>query len=350
MPVDTELLVLGDLLVETGAFDPTTAVQVERHGYREGAIGAALLVPVHDQETVIVAHLESMVACCTSRHEVVVVIDGCTDESGERVRAWARGALGGLTHGITIVDVPAGIFETLSDNLAAVLARAEVLIEVQADMEIEHRGFDSVLISALDQEPDVFAISGRGLHPFPHLEPAAPSNLAAALVARAQAALVAGVRRGVTRGGSYRPTVLELWVHGEVGRTGELIELPLAAHVGDSILFVGDTVMRGPLAMRREQFLDLGGFDARHFFLGHDDHDLMARALLLRGWRCGYLPLRFSSPLELGSTRRSRPPAAEARFRTLQQHYERARAGSVLSQRAHELTGYRTQVRHLTSP
>jgi hypothetical protein len=68
----------------------------------------------------------------------------------------------------------------------------------------------------------------------------------------------------------------------------------LAAH--SRKMWVGETVMRGPILFRRAEYNQYGGFDIMSFFLGNDDHDLFLRARQ-RGKNVAFTPLHFSSPL-----------------------------------------------------
>jgi hypothetical protein len=70
-------------------------------------------------------------------------------------------------------------------------------------------------------------------------------------------------------------------------------------------IWAGESVMRGPLILDKALYEKLGGFNIRGFFLGYDDSDLCYRAVE-RGFRVAYVPLLYSSPLELGSTRKKR--------------------------------------------
>lgn len=70
-----------------------------------------------------------------------------------------------------------------------------------------------------------------------------------------------------------------------------------------------------------------------------DDHDLAYRAWRDRRYRSGYMPVRFSSPLDAGSTRRERDPDEELRYRELRAHYDLAALGSALATRDPALLG-----------
>ena len=59
---------------------------------------------------------------------------------------------------------------------------------------------------------------------------------------------------------------------------------------------------------------ELGYLDEEHYFQDNSDHDLMARAYLLKGYICGYVPIDFSSPLKHGTTRKSIDPKNRAKL------------------------------------
>ncbi len=334
MPRQVQTLTLGDLLAQTGMFSKRIPVRVIRRSLDDEPVAAAvvsLLVPVHNQEAVIVEHLEAMRSCACLPHEIVVVPDGCTDATAQKVADWAAALplQRGHTVGVTVAEVSESIFETNSDNLAASLASAPYLVEVQADMRLEHPGFDSALVAGLDRHPELFALSGRGAHAFHEVLPPSRGVLPR-LTGLLRRTLRRAIDRRAFRRGSYRPNRFELFATRAIGRCGALIDLPLAPEVGSGRVYVSDTVMRGPLAMRRQQFWELGGFSSEHFFLGNDDHDLMARARDRHGLRGAYVPIRFSAPLELGSVRRERTAEEKERFAALSVYYAEAGARSFL--------------------
>jgi hypothetical protein len=318
---------LGEFVANCGAFSPRTSVRIERHGYESGRDPfTSIIVPVHNQERVIRDHLESLRLSAASEHEIIVVVDGCTDETAQVVRAWSLDTdLTGQTRGVTIVIVGESVFETISDTLGAKLAIGAYLIEVQADMQVWESGFDRVLISALKAAPELVAVSGRGAHSFDLVLGSDNRVLARGMsrLYRGGFALKSKLR------GSYRPSGLELRMSDSIGRTGLLIQY--APNLAEPrAVFVHETIMRGPLAIRRDDFEMLGGFDTEKFFLGNDDHDLAMRALVHHGRRVGYVPIGFDSPIELGTTRAPRPIAAQTRFAELKAHYDELLSGSEL--------------------
>jgi hypothetical protein len=60
----------------------------------------------------------------------------------------------------------------------------------------------------------------------------------------------------------------------------------------------------------------LGFLDEENYFLLDSNHNLFARALEIKGWKCGYIPMEFKSPLKEGSARKQ---TIDKRIRSLNQ-------------------------------
>lgn len=328
---------LGDVLTRTGAFDPSASLtkEVFQRDADDLAPSVSFVVPVHNQAGRIADNLLSITSNAWERHELIVVLDGCTDSSESEVTTWANSVMeadAGLLR-VIILTSPSDLFETICDNLGVAAASGRFVIEVQADMHIEQPGFDSFMLAALDAVPELALVSGRGAHSFPGRRPAGRervTHLARRTIRKAYGLLHA-------RRGAHAVLPFEWRFSDEIGRVGPFIETPLGRS-DVSFVYLHQTVMRGPLAYSKTRFEQLGGLDSNSFFLGDDDHDLALRAWALFEWRSGYLPLAFSSPLNAGSTRSVRTPEAERRFRELRAHYVKARKGSFLDQNVSRLS------------
>jgi hypothetical protein len=103
------------------------------------------------------------------------------------------------------------------------------------------------------------------------------------------------------------PTLKDFEEQKKAGLLGDLIENqgfsnePIPRKV-----FLGETVMRGPIMMRSDIYFLIGGLDVNSFFQGFDDHELMLRAWSLTGKRCAYIPVNMNSILSQGTTRKPR--------------------------------------------
>jgi GT2 family glycosyltransferase len=76
-------------------------------------------------------------------------------------------------------------------------------------------------------------------------------------------------------------------------------------------IFVGETIMRGPLIIDLEKLKNIGCWDEGGFFQAYDDHDFCLRAYVLGGYRVGYVPISFASPTLDGTTRKKKSLLSE---------------------------------------
>lgn len=324
--------VLADLVRPTGAFSPDIVIDITEFVADEGEVLVDFVVPVFNQAEIIVRNLQSIVESSMLANCVVVVVDSSTDETLHRVMAWADGQSwrSGQTRRVIVAATSEPVFETIADSVGIALTSARFIIEVQADMLVAQQAFDACLVGALEAQADLIAVSGRGTQP-QILAPAWAQSRGSVVSRLLEQFSARWERVRLKNASAYSPSRLSYWIGGRVGRLGDFIDMPLKKP-DRNLLYLGQTVMRGPLALRRSYFEELGGFDTARFFLGDDDHDLMLRAWHRRGYRCGYAPVGFSSPLADGSTRRERDASAAARYSELQMHYQRARSEVVETQ------------------
>lgn len=344
-----ETTTVGELLRFSSSPFSATEISIRRIvGVPDTVPLITFVVPVHNQGKIVRDNLQSIQDCATTPHEFVIINDASVDDTAQEILTWIDQASGGvLTAGITYVESKDDIFETVCDSVGIELASCEFIVEIQADMKLNDNGFDRLMVNALQQNEDIFAVSGRGIHPL--------SDVVSNRTSRRDITkhkFWSGLRRlvSLSRGKAvYKPNPSVFKVFGEEGRLGEHINKPLVAATESRYLYVGGTVMRGPLAFRKSEFVALGGFDLDRFFLGNDDHDLLARAAGTLKKTGAYLPIDFDSPTNLGSTRQVRVVAKEKRYRELKRHFEAQRTTSYLEMSS-GLPAPRRDVRPLAPP
>lgn len=340
-----ETTTVSELLRFSGSPFSATEISIRRRVVLPDTVPLiTFVVPVHNQGKIIRDNLQSIQDCATAPHEFVIINDASVDDSAREILTWIDQAPGVLTTAITYLEAKNDVFETVCDSLGIELASSEFIVEIQADMKLNDNGFDQLMVNALQQNEDVFAVSGRGIHPL--------SGVVSNRTSRRDIIkhkFWSGLRRlvSLSRGKAvYKPNPSVFKVLGEEGRLGEYINKPLAPASESRSLYVGGTVMRGPLAFRKSEFVALGGFDLDRFFLGNDDHDLLARAAGALKKTGAYLPIDFDSPTSLGSTRQVREVAKENRYRELKRHFEAQQPTSYLEMSS-GLPGPRRDVRPL---
>jgi glycosyltransferase involved in cell wall biosynthesis len=228
----------------------------------------SVVMPVHDQEDIIVSNIKSIIANTVGTFELLMVFDGCTDATEYfaleyfRSRDWKLKA---NIKRICLIHQKTSIFETACDNMLFRLSNGKYIVEIQADMQVKTYGYNFILSKPMRVWTDVIAVSGKAAHRF------------------------------------FK------WLNGNgVGRIYlNEINNPLKLTYDDmNTFFEWETVNRGPLLFDSQKLRDMGYLDEQNFVLGNDDHDLMARAWTEKQWRCGYMPVEVYMPMERGTMRK----------------------------------------------
>jgi len=305
----------------------------------------SVVIPVFNQSKAIANVIFSVVKCIDSPFELIIIDDASEDSS---LRVIENTCLEILSYKLTnfcgykIYRNRKSKFETYCDYFAFSKSSGQFLLEVQADMVIHDLKFDQRLLKAMEKYPNLMAISGRGTE---KLLPIAKDfvkmneNLNLQFFAKVKFWLSFFAKRFnkshsiVSDAPRFepppQPKIFEetpgFETHGNAGRLGPLMSQNLSpSEIQRGILYFGDTVMRGPLFIRKDMYEELGGLLINQYFLGFDDHDLFYRAFLLKGWRVAYTPINFESPLGNGSTRKVRSFRQELLF-----YKNRARAHKI---------------------
>ena len=152
------------------------------------------------------------------------------------------------------------LFETKCDNIGFRCSTGIYCLEIQADMNMTEMGYNLQLTKPFHILDNVIAVSGRCAH--------------------------------------------NLYNGYGIGKLGERVENTLEElNIERNLFYVFETCNRGPLLIHKAKLEELGFLDEENYFLDDSDHDLMIRAYLSKGYICGYVPIDFHAPLQLGSTR-----------------------------------------------
>jgi len=132
----------------------------------------SVLIPVFNQASIISRILNSLLKNLALPAEVIIIIiiDKCNDNSSEVVIDYFSNILKfneleSFQNMIMVKVIISSnlLFKTKADNLGFENAQGEYIIELQSDMSIDEFRFDAKLVVCLEQNQDLFAISGRGV-------------------------------------------------------------------------------------------------------------------------------------------------------------------------------------------
>lgn len=308
----------------------------------------SFVVPVFNQESVIREHLIQIVTNSSLIHEIIIINDSSSDKSRDMVLEFISDIKNGAdtdyvkTIAVSFFETRIPWYETKCDDFGIGVAKSNFIIEIQADMKIKEKDFDHKLLKILSTDDALFAISGRGTHKISELSSSSErrrqSLKKAYFLFRKKMSIKRFLYKLVSENSRAIPTKKSTEItsnqdftseifpspqsfenNGRAGFLGTLIEK--VPYDGDNLytrqiktnsgkIWIGETVMRGPLLLRKDYYKMIGGFNTKAFFLGNDDHDLFIRAKDF-GLKVGYSPVVFASPLNLGSTRKGKKTVSE---------------------------------------
>lgn len=202
-----------------------------------------------------------------SAYEIIIVLDGCTDDSEQKVLKFFKS--NEISHKIFYAD---NVFETKANNIAAKNSSGDYVIIVQDDIIVNEAGWDERIIKPMTQMEGVVSVSGNCAHDWVYN----PKNKAEALDSFPDtwwSDLLTPVNI-VNRHSSPRDTFV-----------------------------VRATSNRAPLAIRHSDFEALGYFDEAFAPQQDDDHDFHFRAYEQLGKITGLYPIEVISELGWGATR-----------------------------------------------
>lgn len=222
----------------------------------------SIVVPVFNQEEIIKKNLRSMMKYTDGTIEMIVVLDNCIDNTESEVLNLFRTETVPNLVRVIVVRQDTPVYETTADNIGFILSSGKYLLEIQADMEMIEYGYNRSLERAFKYD-DIAVVSGRLTHRF-------------------------GVPHGV-------------------GKLGESVKDPLSPDLDRNKLYMWGTCVHSPFLMDHKKAKEIGYFDEQNIFLEGSCHDYCARCFYQKGWKNGYVPIEYLSPLKDGSCRKNLP-------------------------------------------
>lgn len=233
--------------------------------YNKDIIVYSIIVPVYNQENIIVEHIKSYIINTLDNFEIIIILDSCSDNTKDNLLDFISNFknLNKNFIQIRIIETLEPLFETKCDNIGFKIAKGKFLLEIQADMKMTEKGYNIHLAKPFNLLNNVIAVSGRCAH--------------------------------------------NLYQEGGVGKLGKSIMTEISKlNVDKDTFYTYETCNRGPLLLDRKKVEDLGYLDEENYFLDNSDHDLMARAYIFKKYICGYVPIDFEADLKNGSTRKTK--------------------------------------------
>lgn len=311
-----------------------------RREFQSSNCTVSVIVPCFNQETIILEVLTKVIDSMKSSFELIIINDCSTDQTLERIISFAsRDFNGSSLIRLEVYSNDNPQFETYCDHFGFSKAEGRFLLEIQADMFINDPGFDLRMIQVFNKYEDIFALSGRGTHDISQVvdvyrdslgtDRAYASNLTIFMLVVLKRRIIgkllrilrvarclntskiqASPKTNAKLSDSFMtilPTLRNFVGQKKAGLIGDLIESQeFSKAASPKEIFLGETVMRGPIMLRSDIYFQIGGLNVQSFFQGFDDHELMLQAWNLTRKRCAYIPMNVYSILSQGTTRKPR--------------------------------------------
>ena len=308
---------------------------------------STLILTVFNQHLIIKDVLTALAVSTQLPSDLIIIEDGSEDETLSSLTA-AINSIAWDTFRFSSIKVfrnTVSKFETVCDDFGIRTATTNCVILIQSDVLITENGFDQLLLSALTSSDDLLMISGRGAelitpeaNAFKHSTGSIITGRTfqiASRMARGKriglslcrylSTLLAAVsifelklyrlfwsrfsKSSITANGVFantRPNAQEFSNTGSAGYVRSHIYTEKSGFLEHGSIWVSQTVMRGPICVDRQKYLECDGFDTNSCFLGFDDHELALRSYLDRHYRVGFVPIGYHSDPNWGTTRKPR--------------------------------------------
>jgi glycosyltransferase involved in cell wall biosynthesis len=298
----------------------------------------SVIMPVFQQEKIIYRNLNSIYKSMSMYWELILIEDAGKDKTKNEILRWINdlSPMGNRLLKIILIKNIKELYETKCDILGFKNAESKYLIEIQSDMEITEVAFDRKLVEALESHPDIFMISGRGTHSFDEAFKELilisrrftevkfifkqifvwlikDSKFEHRIKLLLKSKSIDSKEEEFASEEKYHESSITpnlgnfISTKGKAGRLGHLITTEYSStQIQARNIWLGETVMRGPLIIRRNLYEQLGGFDSSCFYLGFDDHDLSLRGYKYFNLRTGFVPVGFKSPPQDSTTKRKK--------------------------------------------
>jgi glycosyltransferase involved in cell wall biosynthesis len=205
-------------------------------------------------------------------YELIIVLDGCTDESESIVDKFIHSNSSIKTKKLYAPNV----FETKANNIAAKNSEGDYIIIVQDDMIVKEYGWNLRMLKPIEAFNDVFAVTSRTAHNW----------------------ILNSNSKDVNKDDFHGNDWADILFHTDHADRNNITRETFALR---------DSVNRGPLLLKHNVLQELNYFDEEFSPQDMDDHDLCYRAFK-KGYKSGCYWIDFESQDSWGGTREENKP------------------------------------------
>jgi glycosyltransferase involved in cell wall biosynthesis len=270
----------------------------------------SVIVTFFNHINVIVNVLEGITESIKLNYELIIINDGSTDSTHQVIKSFLeKSSFPDNLLAIRYVKHKISKFETKCDNLGAKIAQGKYLFFIQGDMVLKDSGLDLRLISILESDNRIGAISGHSVHCRSSEE-----TINKWKVSRGTSFKLRELRKTSIKKFEAKYQKLNV-MHVEKYNSSDNLEITFKKYrsiyyndtksgldkslLDKNIIFIGKYINRGPILIEKKYFIYLGMYKNHIYFQGFDDIDLSLQ-ICKDEKVVGFSPVNYISQSEWG--------------------------------------------------
>jgi|688.fasta_scaffold128589_2 glycosyltransferase involved in cell wall biosynthesis len=276
----------------------------------------SVIVTFFNHQNIINSVLTGITDSVKLNYELIVINDGSTKETHKIIKDFLEKA--SFPDNLLIIRYAKfniSRFETKCDNLGAEIAKGKYLLFLQGDMVLKDSGLDLRLISILNSDSRIGAISGHGVHCR-----ASKETMNLWQTSKGSSFKFRELRKSLFKNFKKKYENLNNAYVENFDGTDNL-EITFKKHrsayyndtkkgvsrdlIDKNIIFIGKYINRGPILIEKKYFEGLGMYNGNIYFQGFDDIDLSLQ-ICKDGKVVGFSPVNYISESEWGACRQKK--------------------------------------------
>jgi len=289
-----------------------TKTNVNRSAKTDCSPHLSVIVTFFNHSNILVSVLKGITESIKHNFELIIINDGSTDSTHHIIKSFLeKFSFPDNLLVIRYVKHRISRFETKCDNLGAKIARGKYLFFVQGDMVLKDSGLDLRLVSILESDNRIGAISGHSVHCRSSEETMNKWKLS-----RGTSFKLRELRKTSVKNFEAKYKKLNV-IHVEKYNSTDNLEITFKKYrsiyyndtksgldkslLDKNIIFIGKYINRGPILIEKNYFNYLGMYKNHIYFQGFDDIDLSLQ--ICKDERVvGFSPVNYISRSEWGAT------------------------------------------------
>ena len=253
-------------------------------------------LPVCNQENLISTTLEHLYKNVKYESTLVVILDTCHDSSKEIVLEFLQNVADTyFINTVVVLETDDDLFESTCENLVLEVTNSQIFVSMQADIMFDDGNILDRIRVAFKEHDNLLGISSRAILPASN----AKSPKYSQIIYKCFGVLNAMTSKFIHK--VHLPPFLSAnYYLGDVSKPPQNRMRFFAWQ--KRTIYLGDTLIRGPIFWRTDYLRKLGGFNDVKYPLGGDERELCVLGKNIFSFDVGYLPSNCYTNLWTGTS------------------------------------------------